>query len=185
MNGIGRPDALVEWPRQPLAIERVYDRTLNDMLLAGEIDALIGARIPKALGRDPRVGRLFPDYRPVEQDYYRRTGIFPIMHTVVVRESVYRDHPWVVHSLYKAFVASKAWCLEQMRFSGALRYTLPWLHAEMEEAERVLGADPWPYGLEPNRTTLETLGRYVVEQGFVDRVLPLEELFAPVAVVNE
>jgi 4,5-dihydroxyphthalate decarboxylase len=185
VNGIGRPDALVEWPRQPLAIERVYDRTLNDMLVAGEIDALIGARIPKALGRDPRVARLFPDYRRVEQDYYRRTGIFPIMHTVVVRESVYRDHPWVVHSLYKAFVASKAWCLEQMRFSGALRYTLPWLHTEIEEAERVLGADPWPYGLEPNRTTLETLGRYVVEQGFVDRVLPLEELFAPVAVVNE
>ena len=185
VNAIGRPDALVEWPRFPLSIQRVFDRTLNDMLVAGEIDALIGARIPRALGRDPRVVRLFPDYREVEKDYYRRTGIFPIMHTVVVREAVYRQHPWVVHSLYKAFVAAKAWCVEQMRFSGALRYTIPWLHAELEETERVLGEDPWPYGLEPNRKTLETLMRYLVEQGFVERPRPVDELFAPVTVVNE
>lgn len=185
VNAIGRPDALVEWPRFPLSIQRVFDRTLNDMLVAGEIDALIGARIPRALGRDPRVVRLFPDYREVEKDYYRRTGTFPIMHTVVVREAVYRQHPWVVHSLYKAFVAAKAWCVEQMRFSGALRYTVPWLHAELEETERVLGEDPWPYGLEPNRKTLETLMRYLVEQGFVERARPVDELFAPVAVVNE
>lgn len=163
----------------------MFDRTLNDMLTAGELDALLGARIPKSLGRDPRVRRLFPNYREVEKDYYRRTGIFPIMHTVVVREAVYRQHPWVVHSLYKAFVAAKAWCLEQMRFSGALRYTVPWLHAELEETEAVLGEDPWPYGLEPNRKTLETLLRYLVEQGFVDRARPVEEFFAPVTVVNE
>jgi glycine/D-amino acid oxidase-like deaminating enzyme len=129
-------------------------------------------------------------------EIYRRMGLaekirragFPRhypMDTVVVREAVYRQHPWVVHSLYKAFVAAKAWCLEQMRFSGALRYTVPWLHAELEETEAVLGEDPWPYGLEPNRKTLETLLRYLVEQGFVDRARPVEEFFAPVTVVNE
>jgi len=185
VNGLGRPDALVEWPKTAPPIQRVFDRTLNDMLVAGDLDALIGARIPRALGRDPRVERLFADYRAVEKDSYQRTGIFPIMHTVVIRESVYRQHPWVAHSLYKAFVAAKTWCLEQMRFSGALRYTLPWLHAELEDTERVLGEDPWPYGLEKNRRTLQTLLRYLVEQGFVERPKPLEELFAPVTVVSE
>ncbi len=185
VNGIGRPDPLVQWPNRPIRIERVFDRTLNDMLVAGEIDALIGARIPKALGRDPRVRRLFPNYRELEREYYRRTGIFPIMHTVVIREAVYRAHPWIAHSLYKAFVAAKEWCLEQMRFSGALRYTLPWLHAELEETVAVLGPDPWPYGLEPNRKVLETLMQYLLDQGFIDRTVPVEDLFVPVTVVSE
>ncbi len=134
---------------------------------------------------DLRVRRLFPNYRELEREYYRRTGIFPIMHTVVIRKAVYRAHPWIAHSLYKAFVAAKEWCLEQMRFSGALRYTLPWLHAELEETVAVLGPDPWPYGLEPYRKVLETLMQYLLDQGFIDRTVPVEELFVPVTVVNE
>ena len=181
----GRPDALVNLPDAPVSIERVRDRTLNDMLVDGKIDALIGARKPSAFGRDPRVQRLFPDYRELEREYYRKTGIFPIMHMVVIRERVYREDPWVAESLYKAFVQAKEWCLAQMRFSSSLRYTLPWLHADLEEMAEVFGPDPWPYGIEPNRKTLSALIRYLVEQRLAPRPVSLEEAFAPLTIVSE
>ncbi len=181
----GRPDVLFNPPPASISITRIADRTLNDMLVDGALDALIGARKPAALGRDPRVRRLFPNYRELERDYYRDTGIFPIMHTVVIRESLYREQPWVADSLFKAFVQAKEWCLAQMRFSSSLRYTLPWLHAELEEMGELFGADPWPYGLAPNRKTLETLVRYLVEQGFLRDPPPLEDLFAPITVLSE
>ncbi|MBI3975369.1 MAG: ABC transporter substrate-binding protein [Armatimonadetes bacterium] len=185
VNAPGRPDALVNLPEAPVSITRVADRTLNDMLAAGDLDALIGARKPAAFGRDPRVQRLLPNYKELEQAYYRTTGIFPIMHTVVLREPLYKEQPWIAESLYKAFVQAKEWCLAQMRFSSALRYTLPWLHADLEEMAEVFGGDPWPYGLEPNRTTLETLVRYLVEQRLLREPLALEEVFAPIMVVSE
>ncbi|HEV8338569.1 MAG TPA: ABC transporter substrate-binding protein [bacterium] len=185
VNAPGRPDALVNVPDTSVSITRVADRTLNDMLVDGALDALIGARKPAALGRDPRVRRLFPNYRDLERDYYRDTGIFPIMHTVVIREALYREQRWVADSLFKAFAQAKEWCLAQMRFSSSLRYTLPWLHAELEEMGELFGADPWPYGLAPNRKTLETLVRYLAEQGFLREPLALETLFAPITLLNE
>lgn len=185
VNAAGRPDVLVNLPDAPVSITRVMDRTLNDMLVNGEIDALIGARKPAAFGRDPRVQRLFPNYRELEREYYRKTGIFPIMHTVVIREPLYREHPWIADSLYKAFVQAKEWCLQQMRFSSALRYMLPWLHADLEELSDVFGSDAWPYGLEANRNVLSTLVQYLVEQRLLRHALPLEDLFAPITVVNE
>lgn len=185
VNAPGRPDTLVNVPNAPVSITRVADRTLNDMLVDGSLDGLIGARKPAAFGRDPRVRRLLPNYRELERDYYRETGIFPIMHTVVLRESLYREQRWVAESLYKAFAQAKEWCLAQMRFSSSLRYTLPWLHAELEDMGEIFGADPWPYGLEQNRKTLETLVRYLVEQGLLRETLALEEVFAPLTLLGE
>jgi 4,5-dihydroxyphthalate decarboxylase len=154
--------------------------TLSDMLARGEIDALIGARIPPSLGRSPDVARLFPNYREVERDYFKRTGIFPIMHTLVMREELYRSKPWVGVSLYKALVSSKDLALREMRFSGAMRYMLPWLYDEIEEIDALFGGDPMPYGLEPNRKTLETFARYLVAQGFVQPPVKIDELFVPI-----
>jgi 4,5-dihydroxyphthalate decarboxylase len=184
VNAPGRPDVLVNWP-EGIAIRRISDRPLNDLLVQGEIDALIGARRPDAFGTDPAVARLFPNYRALEREYYRKTGIFPVMHTVVIREDLYRRHPWVAESLYKAFVEAKARALAAMRFSSSLRYTLPWLHADLEEMAEVFGPDPWPYGLEANRTVLTTLLQYLVEQRLMPRPIPLEELYVPLTLIGE
>jgi len=185
VNAPGRPDVLVNLPDAEVSITRVMDRTLNDLLVAGEIDALIGARKPAAFGKDVRIKRLFPDYRSLEREYYRKTGIFPVMHTVVIREALYREQPWIAESLYKAFVQAKDWAVAQMRFSSSLRYTVPWLHADLEEMDEVFGADPWPYGLERNRDTLETLVAYLVEQRLLRATMPLEELYPPLTLLGE
>jgi 4,5-dihydroxyphthalate decarboxylase len=177
-------DALL--PDRPLQLEFIPDdRTLNELLAGGEIDAMIGARQPAALGSNPQVRRLFPDYRAEERRYYERTGVFPIMHTLVVREELYQRHPWVAESIFKAYEESKRRCLEQMRFSGTLRYALPWLLADVEEIDTLFGGDAFPDGLDPNRTTLGALQRYLLEQGFIKESLRLEELFAPIVLANE
>jgi 4,5-dihydroxyphthalate decarboxylase len=103
------------------------------------------------------------------------------MHTLVIREEVYRKDPWIAGSLFRAFQQSKELCLQQARYSAALRYTLPWVLTELEEMDKVFGPDPWPYGLEANRKTLETLTRYLVDQMLLEKPGPLEELFAPVS----
>ena len=168
-------------PVRELKIEVIPpDRTLNDMLESGEIDAYYGARRPQALDTGRNVARLLPNYRELEKEYYRRTGFHPIMHTVVMREELYREHPWVAENLYKACEESKAWALKQMRFSGAQRLMLPWLYDEIAEMDAVLGDNPWPYGLEPNRAALETLVRYMHRQGFIEDEIPVDELLVPV-----
>ncbi|MFQ5693170.1 MAG: ABC transporter substrate-binding protein [Nitrospinota bacterium] len=155
-------------------------RTLSEELDEGGIDALFTSRIPLCFRRgSPNVRRLFPDPKKVEMDYYRRTGIFPIMHTVVVKREIYRAHPWITQSLYKAFCEAKDLAASWLRDTQAIRYTLPWLLTEIEEEEAVLGKDLWPYGVEENRKTLEALLRYSVEQGLAEREVPIEELFAP------
>jgi 4,5-dihydroxyphthalate decarboxylase len=184
VNAPGRPDTLVNWP-EGVTITKINDRALNDLLVEGEIDALIGARRPAALGKDARVTRLFPDYRSLERTYYRKTKLFPVMHTIVVREAFYQEHRWIAESLYKAFVAAKAWAVEQMKFSSSLRYTLPWMHAELEEMAEVFGPDPWPYGLEANRHVLTTLVQYLVEQRLLAHPLPIEDLFIPLTLLGE
>ena len=154
--------------------------TLSRMLEAGEIDAYFGARRPAAFDKGRNVERLFPDYRAREKDFYRRTGFHPIMHTLVVREELCREHPWVPESLLKACQASKAWALQQMRFSGAQRSMLPWLYDEIAEMDALMGSDPWPYGLEANRRILQAFQSYLVEQHFLPAAKPVDELFAPV-----
>jgi len=154
-------------------------QTLSQMIAQGEIDALVTARAPSTFASKPEaVKRLFPNYVELEKEYYRRTRIFPIMHTVVIRRDVYAANPWVAQSLYKAFVAAKAKAYELYDQTAALPAMVPWLVPQLEEARREMGEDWWPYGLEPNRGVLETFLRYHHEQGLSKRRLAPEELFA-------
>jgi 4,5-dihydroxyphthalate decarboxylase len=155
------------------------DKTLSGMLERGEIDAMISAHMPSPfVRRHPRVRRLIPNFREVEQDYFKRTKIFPIMHTMVIREDTYERHPWVAQSLFKAFNESKRLCQEAMYEFSALKYMLAWSIDEMEKEREVLGEDPWAYGLEANRHVLETLVQYTYEQGLISQRLEVDSLFA-------
>lgn len=154
--------------------------TLSEMLAAGAIDALIGARRPASFGKSPEVARLFPNARAVERDFFRRTGIYPIMHLMVIREALYREKPWIAVSLFKAFTASKQLALRQMRFTGAVRYMVPWLYDEIDEIDALFGGDPLPYGLDENRKTLETFARYLLDQRLVDRPIEIDTMFTPI-----
>ncbi|HZM36363.1 MAG TPA: ABC transporter substrate-binding protein [Burkholderiales bacterium] len=154
-------------------------QTLSQMLADGELDALVTARAPSTFATRPNdVKRLFPDYVEIEKAYYRRTKIFPIMHTVVIRRDVYAKNPWVAQSLCKAFGAAKAKALQLYAQTAAMPAMLPWLIAHLEEARREMGDDWWPYDLSPNRHVLETFLRYHHEQGLSRRLLAPEELFA-------
>lgn len=154
-------------------------KTLSRMLSEGEIDALLTARTPSGfLDGSPNVGRLFRDYRTEEQEYYRRTGIFPIMHCVVIRRAVYEAHPWVAMALYKACRAAKDRALAHLRDTNALYASLPWLVREVESTREIMGHDWWPYGVEKNRDAIETLCQYSFEQGLSARLMDAGELFA-------
>ena len=154
--------------------------TLQAMLETGRLDALFSIDIPPMfLQGSPRIARLFRDYKSVEKDYYRRTGIFPIMHTVVLRDDVYRAHPWAARSLYTAFRQARDLAISEFYDTDALRVALPWLVSHIEETWDVFGKDLWSYGLEPNRPTLAAIGQYVYEQALSPRPVLPEELFAP------
>jgi 4,5-dihydroxyphthalate decarboxylase len=153
-------------------------RSLRDLLAAGEIDAIAGSQRPKS---HPDIAPLFPDSRSVERDYYRATGIFPIMHLVVMRRDVYERHPWIANSLYKALAAAKDNALARMRKTGAHPYMLPWVHHDIAEINDVFAGDPFPYGIEANRPTLEALVQYMAEQHFIPQPIPIADLFVPIA----
>jgi 4,5-dihydroxyphthalate decarboxylase len=156
------------------------DKTLNGMLESGEIDALISARSPSSFVKSsPKVKRLFPNYKDVEIDYYKRTKIFPIMHVLVIRKEVYDRNPWVARSLYKAFCEAKDAAIKNMHISNTMACTLPWLPWEREQLREIFGPDWWPYGVEANRHVLEHLIRYMDEQGLLARKLTVDEIFAP------
>jgi 4,5-dihydroxyphthalate decarboxylase len=152
---------------------------LGELLARGEIDALIGSRKPESFGRHPDVARLFPDYRALERKLYETSKIFPIMHLVAMRRDLYERHRWIATSFFQAFVQSKRAALARMRYAGSLGYMLPWLLAEIEEIDEVFGGDAWPYGIEANRPTLQALVQYMVEQHFIAKAIPLEDLFIP------
>jgi 4,5-dihydroxyphthalate decarboxylase len=154
--------------------------TLSQLLADGKIDALYTARTPSTFHSRPgTVRRLFEDYVAVEREYFRRTRIFPIMHTVVIRRDVYERNRWCAGALYKAFVRAQAKTYRDLQETAALKAMLPWLTAHVEDARRTLGKDWWAYGLEPNRHVLETFLRYHHEQGLSKRRFTPEELFAP------
>jgi len=155
-------------------------RSLSDLLVAGEIDAVLGAITPEAFGKDHKIQRLFPDYHDVELQYYRRTRVFPIMHTIVIKRSVHQEHPGLGQALYKAMTKSKRIALERFTDVASLQYMLPWLMRDVEEIQSEFGGDPWPYGLEPNRPTLEALTRYLHEQGLTAKKMDIDNLFIPV-----
>ncbi len=178
-GGYGNPSVMPM--RKPVNIKpNDSGKSLNDLLEAGDIQAIIGSNLPRALKRHPDVVRLFPDFRAREKDYYQRTKIFPIMHLVVIRNDVYENNPFVATSLYKAFDKAKDVAREKMRISGTLRYMLPWLPDDVEEIDTLFGGDCWPYGVEPNRTTLEALVGYMVDQGLIAEKIPVEKLFTPI-----
>ena len=183
---IGGLDAPTQRPLLPLNLPKSIKidflgegRTLEAMLEAGELDALFSLYLPESFLRGaPHVMRLFPDHKAVAQDYYRRTRIFPIMHTVVIRDDVYRRDPWIAKSLYEAFCQARDVAIDGLYDTDALHLTLPFLIDHVEETWRVFGKDFWAYGLEPNRPTFEAIGRYVHEQGLSPRVVGADELFA-------
>lgn len=155
------------------------DKTLSGMLDDGEIDALLAARAPSCFVQgSPNVARLFENYREVEEGYYRKTGIFPIMHTVIISKRIYLKDPWVAMGLYKAFCRAKDIVTKDYGETAALQVTLPWLGAELERTKGIMGEDWWPYGLTKNRNTLEKFLFYHHEQGLSQRRMTLEELFA-------
>jgi 4,5-dihydroxyphthalate decarboxylase len=156
------------------------DKTLSQMLESGELDAFQTARAPSSFTNGSgKVRRLFENYPAVERDYYLKTKIFPIMHTVVIRRDVYAKYPWVVQSLYKAFVLAQREVYRELHETAALHYMLPWLLPHVEETEKLMGRNFWPYGLEANMNTLTTFLRYSREQGLSKRQLTPRDLFAP------
>src|SRR5262249_39382294 len=158
----GRPEKLPIALPPAIRIERIGPaETLSSMLARGAVDALYTAPPPPTVrARGGAVTRLFPDFAAVEHDYFRRTGIFPIMHTVVVRRDVYERHRWVAQSLYKAFCQARQRAHDHLGETAALSIMLPWLPAHLDETRREMGRDFWPYGLESNRATLSTFLRY-------------------------
>ena len=173
----------IPWQAPPgLHIEKLpAGGNIVDMLLAGELDAVIDPEvIPPVANKDPRVRRLFSNYRDLEIAYFKRTGIFPIMHTTAIKQEIIDQHPWVPASLMEAFEKSKA--LSYKRMENPRIVPLAWFRSFVEEQEEIFASDPWIYGLgEANRKNVETLMQYSHEQGLIGRKMALEELFIDTA----
>jgi 4,5-dihydroxyphthalate decarboxylase len=183
LGGMEQPSAKT-MPAEPVAgveIENIpSDKTLAGMLADGELDALFTARPPSCfLKGAPNIGRLFADTRAVEQAYYKKTGIYPLMHAVGIRNSLVDAHPWMARAVFDAFLKAKEIAIADLQKLAAFSVTLPWVEAEYRATQAALGKDIWPYGLEENRKAIETLCRYLHEQGFIPRRMQVEELFAP------
>jgi 4,5-dihydroxyphthalate decarboxylase len=160
-------------------LESRPDTTLNAMISSGEIDAMMSPRMPTCfLEGAPQVHRLFPNFRQAEMDYFAKTGLFPIMHLIVIKRTIYEKDPWVAQTLYKGFCAAKDLCMKELYDTNILRVSLPWTSAEYEDTRDLMTTDYWPYGLAPNRSNLETLHGYMLEQGLIKQTLNLDELFA-------
>jgi 4,5-dihydroxyphthalate decarboxylase len=156
-----------------------HDRTLSDMLEKGELDGVIGARAPSCFLRSaPNVARLFSDYPAVEEAYFKKTKLFPIMHAIGIRRSLVEKYPWLAVNVYKAFLKAKALCVHELGQIGHLATTLPWPVAAYDRARAAMGEDFWPYGAHENKQALETLARYSFQQGLSARQMPLDEMFA-------
>jgi 4,5-dihydroxyphthalate decarboxylase len=175
----GRKDR-VDFEMPPgVRMDSKNDRTLNEMIASGEIDAMMSPRMPTCfLEGAPNVRRLFPNYRQAEMDYFAKTGLFPIMHVMVIRRAIYEKDPWVAQTLYKTFCEAKDLSMRELYDTNILRVSLPWTSAEYEDTRDLMTADYWPYGLTPNRMNLETLHDYLYEQGLIKQRLNLDELFA-------
>jgi 4,5-dihydroxyphthalate decarboxylase len=154
------------------------DKSLDGMLRNGELDAVVSARAPRSHDKKlPNIGRLFPKYKQVESDYFAKTGLFPIMHTLGIRRPLVEQHPWLANSLFNAFLEAKNIALAEIRDIDALAVTLPWLNDEIDQTIELMGDDYWPYGVEPNRRTLEAMVRYAHRHGVTARQLSVDELF--------
>jgi 4,5-dihydroxyphthalate decarboxylase len=155
-------------------------KTLGQLLADGEIDATLGTSLPEEIRTHPDVVRLFPNYVELDKDLYRRKGIYPIMHLVAIKKSVYERYPFVATSLYDAFVRSKKIALEKLFNLRAVRYMTPFLMREIDDIWEVFNGDPWPYGVEPNRRTLEALIQYQQDLFLIDKPVKVDDLFVPI-----
>jgi 4,5-dihydroxyphthalate decarboxylase len=170
----------VDFPKEYDIRKVPSDKSPDKMLMDGELDAVICTSLFESFREGaPNVRRLFPNYKDVEIAYFKKTGIFPIMHTLVLREELWRECPWIATSLYKAFQKAKELAYERFNDISPYKICMAWFREPMEEQNRVLGNDPWMYGLEKNRTTIETLVQYLYQQGMIKRKPAIEELFAP------
>ena len=176
----GNPTVLPTARKKLSIVANQSGKSLSQLLEEGELQAIIGTDAPEAFGRNPDIVRLYPDYRAAEMDYYKRTKIFPIMHLVVIRRDLHDKNPAVANNLFRPASAPRTIQQEKIRYRGTLRYMLPWMHAEVDDIDKVFGGDPWPYGVEPNRPTLEALVRYLAEQGIIAKAPRVDDLFVPV-----
>ncbi|WP_433220360.1 hypothetical protein ACQP00_17750 [Dactylosporangium sp. CS-047395] len=188
IGGLDRPMAPFDFTTHPhpagVDVRRAPDgRTLSGMLASGEIDALFTANVPQpVLDRSPAVRRLFPDYETAERDYFRRTGIFPMMHLLAAPRALFADRPGLARTVYDAFLEAKNKGLQRYRANERLyqaHHLLPWTNALYERNAELFAEDWWPYGIAANRTALDTFLRYHHEQGLSPRRWTVEELFAP------
>lgn len=161
-------------------VEHRSDGFLSEMLLAGNIDAIISAREPKPfVDGDARVRRLWPDCQAAEEAYFQETGIFPIMHVIVLKRLIVGRHPWIAGNLMRAFETAKANSMRRLATVVNSAVPVPWMHTALVRAQRVFGQDPFAYGVEPNRKTLEAFAEFCVEQGVTQHRLTMAELFPP------
>jgi 4,5-dihydroxyphthalate decarboxylase len=154
-------------------------RSLNDMLAQGDIDGMIGLFEPTCMAKGAPVKRLFPDWRSVEQDYFRRTGIFPIMHTVAIRKTLLAENPWLAKSVFKAFCEAKDIAIAELQIPQASKVTLPWVVAEYAATAEIMNGDVWPYGFAANKPVIDSMIRWSQNDGLIPRALTAEELFVP------
>jgi 4,5-dihydroxyphthalate decarboxylase len=176
---VERSEDVAFTPPNDLRIEMIAPgKRLDEMLAEGEIPAMLSPDLPKLfLKGDPRIVRMFPNYKEIELAYFRRTGIFPIMHVTTIKQEIVDKYPWVPTNLVKAFEQAKT--LAYRRIANPRVVPLAWVRTAVEEQERLLGPDPWVYGLgAANRKNLETVLRYTHQQGMISRTWPLDALFA-------
>jgi 4,5-dihydroxyphthalate decarboxylase len=180
VNDPGRRDVTPADVPAAVQLTRRPDRALGEMLVSGELEAVMSAHAPKVFedGHD-NVVRLFPDYQEVERAYFAKTGVFPIMHTVVVKREVVDRHPWVPVNLFNAFREAKERSVARLKDTTASRLAIPGGAAFVEQQQSLFVGEYWPYGVESNRPTLEAFARFAYEQGVASRELRAEELFDP------
>jgi len=174
----GNPTVLPLLKPVPIEVDP-SGRSLSDLIEARVVDATLGTSLPEAIRTNPDIGRLFPNYVEMERDYYKRTGIYPIMHLVAIKKDIYERYPFVASSLYDAFVESKKIALKHMFNLRALRYMTPFLMRDIDEIHEIFNGDPWPYGVEKNRKTLEALVTYLVDQHLIAAPVKVDDLFVP------
>jgi 4,5-dihydroxyphthalate decarboxylase len=177
-NEAGRSEKVELSLPKGISLTSMPDKTLSGMIASGELDCVIIARPPNSFReKHPDVVRLFPDYEGLEQRYYEKTRVYPIMHVIAMRKSILEDKPWVARNLYNAFEESRRRSLERILDPAVSRYPVPWLTSYALRMQQMFGGDPFPYGIEPNRPTLELFLRYVHEQGIAHRLVKPEEIF--------
>ncbi|MGN6521909.1 MAG: ABC transporter substrate-binding protein [Actinomycetes bacterium] len=184
-NAAGREEKIELSLPEGVRLTRVADRSLSELLAAGDLDCAIIARPPTCfLEGHQDVVRLFPDFEEREREHYVRTGVYPIMHIIAMQRRVLDEHPWVARNLYNAFLESKQRSVERLLDPAVSRYPLPWLPAYGRRVADFMGGDPFPYGIEQNRPTWEALLRYAHQQGIAHRLATPEEVF-PAAIMTK